>query len=213
MSGPSPTRARILDAALGLFATRGYDATSVREICEAAGITKPTLYHFFGNKEGVFLAMAGGTIQGVQDELEAALRAGAAFEDQLRHVVRFAFDAARKQPTLWRFIYGTVWAATRAPVAEMHRRYEQVTAVLQRALEEGVARGEIAPGPTPVRLLVIMGAVSEALSSYLILGRPDLSNDLADALVETLVSGWRASRPADPSGAAVSGGHAPGRRA
>ena len=39
------------------FAVKGYDATSVREICEAAGITKPTLYHFFGSKDGVLQAL------------------------------------------------------------------------------------------------------------------------------------------------------------
>ena len=33
------------------------DATAVREICEAAGITKPTLYHFYGSKEGVLQAL------------------------------------------------------------------------------------------------------------------------------------------------------------
>ncbi len=49
---------RILSTALDLFAVKGYDATAVREICEAAGITKPTLYHFFGSKDGV-LAGAG----------------------------------------------------------------------------------------------------------------------------------------------------------
>jgi TetR/AcrR family transcriptional regulator len=50
----SPSTERILDHALKLFSTKGYDATSVREICEGAGITKLTLYHFFGSKEGVY---------------------------------------------------------------------------------------------------------------------------------------------------------------
>ncbi len=40
------TRARILCHALQLFASRGYDATGVQEIVEAAGVTKPTLYHY-----------------------------------------------------------------------------------------------------------------------------------------------------------------------
>jgi hypothetical protein len=73
----------------------------------------------------------------------------------------------------------------------MHRRYEQMTATLAVALADGVARGEIAPGPTDIRLLTLMGTVSEALSGYLILGRPALTNELADAIVESLVHGWR----------------------
>jgi len=54
---PPSSSQRILTTALDLFAVRGYDATSVREICEAAAITKPTLYHFFGSKDGVLRAL------------------------------------------------------------------------------------------------------------------------------------------------------------
>ena len=47
----------ILDVALKLFADKGYDAVSVQEIVDAAGITKPTLYHYFGSKYGVLEAI------------------------------------------------------------------------------------------------------------------------------------------------------------
>src|SRR3954471_12922941 len=40
-----------------LFATQGYEATSVRMIVEAAGVTKPTLYYHFGSKEGLAQAL------------------------------------------------------------------------------------------------------------------------------------------------------------
>ena len=44
---------KILQVAIGLFAQKGYDATSTREIVEAAGVTKPMLYYYFGSKEGL----------------------------------------------------------------------------------------------------------------------------------------------------------------
>ncbi|MRS04084.1 TetR/AcrR family transcriptional regulator [bacterium] len=50
-------RATILDQALALFSERGYDAVGVQEICDAAGITKPTLYHYFGSKRGLLEAI------------------------------------------------------------------------------------------------------------------------------------------------------------
>ncbi|MCC6147373.1 MAG: TetR/AcrR family transcriptional regulator [Anaerolineaceae bacterium] len=46
-------RTVILNCALELFAARGYDAVGVQEIAEAAGVTKPTLYHYFGSKLGL----------------------------------------------------------------------------------------------------------------------------------------------------------------
>lgn len=47
------TRQKILDTALSLFAKKGYDAVSTLEITQEAGITKPTMYYYFGSKEGL----------------------------------------------------------------------------------------------------------------------------------------------------------------
>jgi len=44
----------IMTCALELFSSKGYEGVSVSELSEAAGITKPTIYYYFGNKEGVF---------------------------------------------------------------------------------------------------------------------------------------------------------------
>jgi AcrR family transcriptional regulator len=46
-------RSNLLNSALALFAARGYDAAGVQEIVETVGVTKPTLYHYFGNKLGL----------------------------------------------------------------------------------------------------------------------------------------------------------------
>ena len=49
----------ILVTSLKLFSEKGYEGVSVSELAAAAGITKPTLYYYFGNKEGVFEAVCG----------------------------------------------------------------------------------------------------------------------------------------------------------
>src|SRR5512139_1209038 len=50
-------RQRLLAAATDLFTQRGYAATTVREIVGAAGVTKPVLYYYFRNKEGIYLEL------------------------------------------------------------------------------------------------------------------------------------------------------------
>jgi TetR/AcrR family transcriptional regulator len=47
------TKERLCDEALRLFARRGVDAVGVQEVVDAAGVTKPSLYHHFGSKEGL----------------------------------------------------------------------------------------------------------------------------------------------------------------
>ncbi|HOV15016.1 MAG TPA: TetR/AcrR family transcriptional regulator, partial [Spirochaetota bacterium] len=48
---------KILEVALELFSDKGYDGTGIQEIVDKSGITKPTLYYYFGNKEGILLAI------------------------------------------------------------------------------------------------------------------------------------------------------------
>ncbi|MFF9206590.1 TetR/AcrR family transcriptional regulator [Streptomyces sp. NPDC014986] len=52
-----PPRARILQAAAAILSTSGIDGVSIREVCEAAGVTAPTVYHHFGDKKGLFDAV------------------------------------------------------------------------------------------------------------------------------------------------------------
>lgn len=50
-------RSNILSCSLQLFSARGYDSVGVQEIAEVSGVTKPTLYHYFGSKKGLLDAL------------------------------------------------------------------------------------------------------------------------------------------------------------
>jgi AcrR family transcriptional regulator len=189
---PSPSADRILLSALELFSSRGYDATSVREICEAAGITKPTLYHFYGSKEGVYRALVDGTLDDFRRQIVMAVEGQGTALVRLQRVARVYFESARARRDLVRFIFALVHnPPSSAPVTDFPRFYDEVVRRIAAEVEEGVARGEFAPGRTDLRMLIFMGALGEALCGYLIVGRPELSTPLADALVEAVVAGWR----------------------
>jgi len=54
MDEKSTVKQNILESALKLFSAKGYEGVAVSELTTAAGISKPTLYYYFGNKEGLF---------------------------------------------------------------------------------------------------------------------------------------------------------------
>ena len=192
-TAPAETRSsdRILLSSLQLFSTKGYDATSVREICEAAGITKPTLYHFFGSKEGVYRALVEGVLTRFAADVDRLLAQPGTVRDRLRAIARVYFERAVAQPDLVRFIFGLVHnPPSSAPDVSIPAFYTSLVARVAEAVDEGVARGELAPGPTDVRMLAYMGGLAEAVCGFLIVGQPILSGPLADALVDTVVGGW-----------------------
>lgn len=58
-TAPHQSRTKILDAALHVIRAKGYSATRVEDVCEAAGLTKGSFFHHFGSKEELALAAAG----------------------------------------------------------------------------------------------------------------------------------------------------------
>jgi len=188
---PTSSPERILKSALTLFSAKGYDATSVREICEASGITKPTLYHFYGSKEGVYRALVDGTLERVREDMAGAVDSEGSLRDRLRRLTSIYFEAARTEPDLARFILAlTHDPPSSAPRTDFLPFYDGILALVAAAIETAEARGEVSPGPVDVRLLVLMGALGEAVHGYLLAGRPDLTPALAETLVDVVLKGW-----------------------
>ena len=86
----------LLESGIALFAEKGYASTSVREIVEGAGVTKPVLYYYFKSKEGMFHAI----LNWAHDQLEIMLAdvlqfPGTAF-DRFVYFYRHLYDGEYK---------------------------------------------------------------------------------------------------------------------
>jgi len=91
------TRARILKAATHIFATKGPDAARVDEIAEQAQINKRMLYHYFGNKEGLYLAV----LQEVYSrlaEIRMEINEADKLKDILDELIQKYFDFLERNP-------------------------------------------------------------------------------------------------------------------
>ncbi len=113
------TRHAIVDAALALFAERGYPGVSVRDIAERAGTTHGLLRHHFGSKDGVWRA--------VLDEADARFRA--ALPDDLGTIIDIVVHGE---------LHDAVREVVRALVLASHQ-YPQITRLL---VHEGAEGGE-----------------------------------------------------------------------
>lgn len=97
-------RSSILEAALALFAARGYDAIAVQEVVDAAAITKPTLYHYFGSKEGLLRALIDEYTASLLDAIEQAAAYDGDLVMNLRGIVQAYFAFAERRPTFTRML-------------------------------------------------------------------------------------------------------------
>lgn len=91
-----------MSRALRLFVDRGYDAVGVQEIVEAAGVTKPTLYHYFGSKLGLLEVLVGERMENLLTELKRASDYQHDLPKTLNEVARVYFNFAGEQSLLTR---------------------------------------------------------------------------------------------------------------
>jgi TetR/AcrR family transcriptional regulator len=182
-----------LDQIPELFSEKGYDATSVREICEAAGLSKPTSITS-GSKEGVYRALVDESLESFRKELLRVLEGEAPARDRLRRVSRLYLATARARSEQMRFIFGLIHnPPSSAPRTDFPRFYADLVEAIAKVVDQGVRKDEFCRGPRSVRTLVLMGALGEAIHGFLLFGRPELTPALADTLVETIVQGWSAA--------------------
>lgn len=93
-------RRGILEVAAALFASKGYLGTSVNEVAEACGITKPTLYHYFRDKEDLLLQIADEHVTALVGLTQLVMASHEPGEARLRELVhRFlaAYSGARNK--------------------------------------------------------------------------------------------------------------------
>jgi outer membrane protein len=145
MAKPSADpRQRLLDAGLKLFANRGYAGTSVQDITAEAQVTKPTLYYYFGNKEGLFQAL----VDHAMDERLRLMREAAPPEkptvEQLADIIVALTAFARRQPDLLRLTFAVVFAAEGEYPSgfkkhgKIHDSIQFVATIIKSGLERGV---------------------------------------------------------------------------
>jgi TetR/AcrR family transcriptional regulator len=194
-TGTSGGRERLLKAAVRLFATRGYAATSVRDIVGAAGVTAPTLYHHFGNKEGLFLAITRANqsrVEAAQEEVRAS-RGSAAV--RIRRL-------SRTYVVLRREFADFAWAVLRivagprktAPRFDFRALMLEKTRQFEELVQEGMASGEFRPCVPRHVALALVGAVDIASRPPMFDAGASGSGAALEGMVAVILSGITARR-------------------
>ena len=141
-------RARLLEVATRLFGEKGYGATSVREVVEASGVTKPTLYYHFGSKEGLFRQAVEEHLQIFVTLVERSKSAKGTVRERLEHFVEAYIASTLENPHAVRFLLTIKHTPDdieptdqpRVDLLSLHLHHAQA---LLSLLLEGVENGEI----------------------------------------------------------------------
>ncbi len=159
------TRGRLLRAAADLIAAAPGEAVPLRAICDAASVQLPTLYHFFGSKEGLLDAVVEHGFEKYLAEKEAHEPSGDPIQD-----IREGWDAhvafGLTNPGFYALMYGQVTPGRR-PAGQ-----ERPAKVLLGLVREADRRGRLVVAPEQAADHVLTANVGVTLRQ-IVTGKPD----------------------------------------
>ena len=182
---------KLLESALLLFSTKGYEGTSIREIIEGAGVTRPVLYYYFENKEDLFTRLVEAKFAELVASIEEAKSDNDTCAERLKKIIGIEFDLAENNPEALRLILQVFFAPPeqgpaldRVKLAKMRFRH------IEEIMQEGLKSNEIAGGDAQSLGLVFQGIMDMHVMAKS--NRPaetHLSEELASGLVDLFMSG------------------------
>ncbi len=186
------TRAKIMEAAIKLFSTRGYNKASVDDICKEAGISKGAFYHHFKSKQLLFLALLDGWLQFIDNAIkstedktvpETFTQMTQAFPfiletagDNLPMFLEFWLQASRDK---------LIWEAGISPYRRYHKYF---TTLIKKGVDEG---SFVEVDPELASRMITSTAMGLLLQSLLDPQGADwvkVSRDSTDLLVHSLLN-------------------------
>lgn len=179
-----------LAAALMVFWRNGYEAASMTELTSAMGITKPSLYAAFGNKEALFHKALDlyerEKLAYMKSALEAPTARGVA-ERLLRGALEIQMSTCDPKGCLGVISSATCGAEAEPIKAEVLKRRASSEAALIARFEQAEAAGEFPEGMTPAALTRYLYAILQGLA---IQGGSGATCQELSQLVETSMAVW-----------------------
>jgi AcrR family transcriptional regulator len=184
------TRQRIVDAALEVFARKGYHEATMDEIATVSQISKGGLYFHFPSKQDLFLALADAAANMLIGKMEQAMQTREARRRQkMRLAIETAFQLLQRHRPMARLVFlkmGSLGPPFDAKLMGIHKK---IARLIQTQLEQARADGGIAAVDTELVALMWVGALHEVLIWWLHQARPKpLMNTFPDLYTTLLRS-------------------------
>jgi TetR/AcrR family transcriptional regulator, fatty acid metabolism regulator protein len=189
--GADARRDKIRDAAVRVFARKGFHDTRVGDIAAEAGVAHGLLYHYFESKDALLESVFRETWGAMLELIREVEESGEPAAEQLRRVAAVVLRTWRRDPDLVRVLVREV---TRSPqiqaqAEEVGHAFEAIERIVRDGQERGELRGDIDPR---LAALVLYGALEEILTGWVIGQLPDEDEDIAraeHAVVKVLTGG------------------------
>jgi AcrR family transcriptional regulator len=168
-------RQRLLETATELFAEKGYAGTSVREIVEKAGVSKPVLYYYFKSKDGLFYAILEWAVDVQQKILNEIFESKGTALDRFIIFYRRVYEGVRQYQSLYIMIHGLIYGPPQGvPEYDFAKYQRRMLDAVKRIYIDGVSSGEIRKVDAEEVAFLVLGLMDFSLNIDMVL--PELAD-------------------------------------
>jgi TetR/AcrR family fatty acid metabolism transcriptional regulator len=191
-TGTVDKRRLILDAAVRVFATRGFHHCRVADVADEAGVAYGLVYHYFSSKEEILNTLFLERWQIMLDAIADIDALDLTAREKLSGVAGFIIDSYRHDPDLMKVIIVEVTRAANSfgalHLARIREAYEGIANIVESAREEGSFKSGI---PSEFAAMCFYGAIEQLLTGWIfeVLPRTDEEYERAKGLVVEAICG------------------------
>ena len=190
-------RRQILDAAVRVFAHKGYHTCRVGDIAEEAGVAYGLVYHYFKSKEDVLETIFRETWTTLLERVRAIEDSGEPARDQLRHVAAILLRSWRVEPDTIRVLVREVARSShlQEKIDDFYEARRALERIIERGKDDGSFRSDLDPR---LASTIFYGAVEEIYTGWALGRLPDDEESvaLAERMVVDVVVGGLTAAPA-----------------
>ncbi len=190
-AGAEEKRRQILDAAVRVFARRGFHTSRVGDIAEEAGVAHGLLYHYFSSKDEVLQTVFRENWSELLQRFEQVDASEEPADEKLRGIVKILLRTWRNDPDLVTVMVREVGRS--AQLATQVEVIGEGFAVIERVIREGQAEGVFRSGLDPrLASWVVYGGLEEILTGWVMGRLPDGDEEVARAertIVDVVLGG------------------------
>src|SRR5579859_2577292 len=148
-SGRGDKRERILDAAVRVFASRGFHATRVSDVASAAGVADGTIYLYFKSKDALLVSLFESRVERLLTFLETELPRAARPSDKLKRIVEVQLGLLEGERDLAEVVTVILRQSTKLMKEYAAPRFNAYLDVIARVVAEGQAAGDLRKDISP----------------------------------------------------------------
>ena len=174
------TRPRILEAAVRVFAEKGYHETRMDNIVSASNTSKGSIYFYFPGKQEIFFGLIETFTGLLENRLKEAIDGQAHGSDQVDFALTASLQLFRQYRPLAKIVL--VQAVGLGAAFEERRRAinDRFAAIIQARIERGIQDGSLPAQNAELAARIWVGALNEIVIHWIYTGTPDLESAIPE---------------------------------